>query len=613
VTTSPVLELACGEEWDAAELSRRLDVLAGDERAGLVVLVRSRSVVVPPDAAARLAEACAGPLVASASAVPSAAAPSDAVAVVPQHAASPPPPTLLLPSTEVCALRADALRSLGGRAPIDGTWRDALAGLARHLTDAGWRHVVAGGVAHRWQPDRAPAAEDAAWGRATVAAVAAAHAGLDAHRLWADTRLRPVRVVIDGQCVSDDIHNGTQVVVLNIARWLARTRPDAEITLAVPSQHTQVAERLLAGDHVTVVPRRSGDPFDLAYRPYQSIDPNDLRWFADAAPRTLLGQLDMIGYSNPSYHPSPALFHTVRNLQRHMLRAADGVTFISDFGRTTAVAECPDLASHRLHVVGCGVDVVPEAPDAATGAPSELGHVGPFVACLSATFRHKNRGHAIRTFAELCERHGYAGSLVIAGPEPYYGRSTDGDRAVIDALPADVARRVHAIGHVDVATKWWLLRAADLVLYPSVVEGFGLVPFEAANVGTPSLSHDGTGLHEVLGAPVALVAGWDPVEWADRAHHLISSPEATAGCVDAVLAAAGRQSWAEVARRTWTAIDTTLALPSVRHRDEGAVWSRVEPPPGAGVRAAGARHLVNRARAIAVRRVAPLVARVRRR
>ncbi len=33
----------------------------------------------------------------------------------------------------------------------------------------------------------------------------------------------------------------------------------------------------------------------------------------------------------------------------------------------------------------------------------------------------------------------------------------------------------------------WLMRHADLVLYPSSAEGFGLVPFEAARFGTPTL------------------------------------------------------------------------------------------------------------------------------
>ncbi len=595
----------------AADFVGRIEALLAGDATGdttiAVIVVRAHDVALSGDVAELLVGACRDPLAASASPVPSAAAPTDSAVTIPRHPLLPPAPTVLLPATDLCALRVEALRSLGTLPRLDGTWRDGLMAVAQRLTDAGWRHVIAPGVAYRWTGAGVPAAEEAAWTSATVASVAATNAGLDAHRLWADTRQRPVRVVIDGQCVSDDLHNGTQVVVVNIARWLARARPDAAVSLAVPERFHAVARRLVSGDGVEVVPRRPGGSFDVAYRPYQSIDPNDGRWFADAAQRTLMGQLDMIGYSNPSYHPSPALFHTVRNLQRHMMRTADGVTFISDFGRNSAVAECPDLNPHRLHVVGCGVDVEPE-PSSAPPAP--LADIGPFIACLSATFRHKNRGHAIRTFGELCARHGYAGSLVIAGPEPYYGRSTDADAELVAALPDNVARRICTIGHVDAATKWWLLRNADIVLYPSVVEGFGLVPFEAACVGTPSLSYDGTGLHEVLAAQPALVGSWDPGEWAGRAQQLITSDAEETACVDAVLAAAGQQGWADVAERTWQAIDASLALPSVRHHDEGAIWSRVATSTGDGARAASARHLVNRGRAVLARQLAPYLARL---
>jgi glycosyltransferase involved in cell wall biosynthesis len=360
---------------------------------------------------------------------------------------------------------------------------------------------------------------------------------------------------------------------------------------------------------VEVVERRhrSGVPYDLAYRPYQAIDPSEFEWLASAGRRLLIGQLDMIGFSNPSYHPSVELFHTVRNLQRHMMRAADGVTFISDFGRETARVECPEIPERRTHVVGCGVDVVPGSVDSVVPPTSAQS----FVVCLSATFHHKNRAHAIRTFASLCERHGYAGSLVIAGPEPYYGRSDDS--SLIKALAGDVARRIERLGHIDVATKWWLLRRADLVLYPSVVEGFGLVPFEASAVGTPSLSYDGTGLKEVLDVEDVLVATWDADAWADRAMLLICDEEQRSRAVERVIAAGARHRWADVASRTWEVIDATIAAPSVNSVDEGSAWARIGYSRRSTRRLMSTRHLAVRVFAALERRLALVVEKVRSR
>ncbi len=139
--------------------------------------------------------------------------------------------------------------------------------------------------------------------------------------------------------------------------------------------------------------------------PYQLLDPAELTWLADAGQRLVVSQLDMIAFSNPSYHPSSSLFHAVRNLQRHTMRFADGVTFISEFGMQSALAECPDLDRSRCFVVSCGVDTMAPVEAGRSPAPSMAGLADPpFVACLAATFWHKNRQHAIAVFAELCSR-----------------------------------------------------------------------------------------------------------------------------------------------------------------------------------------------------------------
>ena len=43
------------------------------------------------------------------------------------------------------------------------------------------------------------------------------------------------------------------------------------------------------------------------------------------------------------------------------------------------------------------------------------------------------------------------------------------------------------LGAVSEAEKAWLFERSALVLYPSVIEGFGLVPFEAAAHGSPCM------------------------------------------------------------------------------------------------------------------------------
>jgi glycosyltransferase involved in cell wall biosynthesis len=373
------------------------------------------------------------------------------------------------------------------------------------------------------------------------------------------------------------------------------------VALAARHEFVEHLRMLLGDDEIDVVERSDVEPFDLVYRPYQLIDPTELPWLRAAGRRLLLGQLDMIGFSNPSYHPSSGLFHSVRNLQRRTLRLADGVTFISEFGRDVTLAECPDLDSRRLFVVSCGSESEPIVRVAAGPLVD-----GEFVLCLSASFSHKNRQHALQVFERLSAEHGYPGALVIAGPEPFYGRSTEDERGLLAAMPGDVSARVHFAGQIDEAEKWDLLRRAQLVLYPSVVEGFGLVPFEAAAVGTPTLAFAGSGLGELLGGTPCLVKTWNVREWAERAAALLASDREASDAIVAINDSAARHTWEDVATKTWEAVDCTVASPRRRPQVEEGGWvSRVAPidtPVGMGTRS---MHFAQRGFAFLRRRLRP--------
>ena len=70
------------------------------------------------------------------------------------------------------------------------------------------------------------------------------------------------------------------------------------------------------------------------------------------------------------------------------------------------------------------------------------------------------------------------------------------------ALPRAATRTsqpaVLDLGAVTEAEKDWLFERCDLVVYPSVLEGFGLVPFEAAAHRVPCLWAPGSSLSELL-------------------------------------------------------------------------------------------------------------------
>jgi hypothetical protein len=87
------------------------------------------------------------------------------------------------------------------------------------------------------------------------------------------------------------------------------------------------------------------------------------------------------------------------------------------------------------------------------------------------------------------------------------------------------------------------MQHAAAVLYPTVHEGFGLIPFEAAEMGVPCLFASQTAMAELLPAGAATIVPWDPAATADAAITVLSDPAIRAALVEAVRAAGAALTW----------------------------------------------------------------------
>ena len=117
------------------------------------------------------------------------------------------------------------------------------------------------------------------------------------------------------------------------------------------------------------------------------------------------------------------------------------------------------------------------------------------------------------------------------------------------------------LGQVDEAEKAWLLRNAAAVVYPTLYEGFGLIPFEAAAAGTPCLFAAGTALAEVLPASAATLVGWDASASASAVAPLLRAGPERAAHVATIRAAAERYRWDDTAQRLVELYDRVLVAP----------------------------------------------------
>jgi hypothetical protein len=120
---------------------------------------------------------------------------------------------------------------------------------------------------------------------------------------------------------------------------------------------------------------------------------------------------------------------------------------------------------------------------------------------------------------------------------------------------------VVGVAEVTDQEREWLLRRAALVLYPTITEGFGLVPYEAAARGVPCLWASGTALSELLPDAAAAIVAWDAAATADRALELMRDDAARARNVAAVREAGAGLSWLQTSRRLVEAYRTVCEQP----------------------------------------------------
>jgi glycosyltransferase involved in cell wall biosynthesis len=174
------------------------------------------------------------------------------------------------------------------------------------------------------------------------------------------------------------------------------------------------------------------------------------------------------------------------------LRRAQRVIAVSQFTRDDLVDRY-GLDPSRVVAIRNGVS--PRFhPDMEAAAETRMafGLERPFVLFVGALQARKNAPALLEAFARL-RGHGDL-ELVLAG----------GDRGGLHEVrermrELGLGSRVRLLGHVPEAMLPGLYSAAELLVFPSLYEGFGLPALEAMACGTPVCASSTTGLGEAVG------------------------------------------------------------------------------------------------------------------
>jgi glycosyltransferase involved in cell wall biosynthesis len=114
--------------------------------------------------------------------------------------------------------------------------------------------------------------------------------------------------------------------------------------------------------------------------------------------------------------------------------------------------------------------------------------------------------------------------------------------------------KIHLAGYAAQPQALELYRAAELFVYPSLAEGFGLPVAEAMACGTPVVASDIEALREVAGDAALFAAPRDACGFAREIERLLEEEDAREALREAGLRRAALFTWKEAAERTAAAL-----------------------------------------------------------
>jgi glycosyltransferase involved in cell wall biosynthesis len=225
-----------------------------------------------------------------------------------------------------------------------------------------------------------------------------------------------------------------------------------------------------------------------------------------------------------------------------MLKNIDYVLTISKYSKNE-IARHLNFPKEKIKVIYIGVSDFFRVLKNKKEIRSRLDIDYDFLLCVGNIEPRKNLGTIIESFHELRTR-GFKHKLVIIGSEKKVGNLY----GLITAL--GLRNEVIFTGYVDNSTLRDYYNLADIFLFPSLYEGFGIPPLEAMACGCPVIASNTTSLPEVVGDAAIMICPTKTSEIVCKIQALLRSRKQRAILINRGLKRVKRFTWKRCAKET---------------------------------------------------------------
>lgn len=187
-------------------------------------------------------------------------------------------------------------------------------------------------------------------------------------------------------------------------------------------------------------------------------------------------------------------------------RLNDIIATVSEFSKHD-IAKKVGVPPDKIRVIPNGLrEPNPKDPSLEEELKNRFEIKDTFILNVGGIHERKNIVRLIHAFAGLVKLNGYSGKLLITGSvsgAPYQNKM----KSICDASvrKTGMENRIVFTGFISEKELDSLFRMADLLIYPSLYEGFGIPVLEAMKMGLPVITSNTTAMPEVSGDAAYLV------------------------------------------------------------------------------------------------------------
>ena len=311
-------------------------------------------------------------------------------------------------------------------------------------------------------------------------------------------------------------------------------------------QHPKVRNVFLASTKIDRGRALLGGPYALAALEYQL----DLVHFpnlfgGESLPRSIkqVSTLqDLTPLLLPKFHPTKRVLMS-RLLTRRALRRSDKIILPSHSTLEDVVAGGYADANKCVHIP-LGVNPIFGQLGSTTDFAARYKIQRPFILTVGVLEPRKNHLLLLEVLREL-HQDGHWLELIIIGRSGWRWRNPLSRREYDDLRPW-----VRILTDVPDSDLVEFYNRAELFIYPSFYEGFGLPILEAMTCGTPVVASNVSSMPEVGGKAALFASPYHPREFASQALRILKSAELRRNLIDAGIRHARQFSWSATAAAT---------------------------------------------------------------